>query len=166
MEESTDRRFELRVVTPDDWETWRVIRLEALAQAPDAFGSRLADWERASEGRWRERLALRGSHNLVAFIDAWPAGMATGVPDGDAVELISMYVGTSARGTGVAGALIRTIEDWARERNARRLCLNVRAANAPARRLYERHGLVVVGEADRESADDPLELRMCKPLKG
>jgi GNAT superfamily N-acetyltransferase len=155
---------ELRVLTPDEWETWRVIRLEALAEAPYAFGSRHADWVQAPEDRWRDRLGLAGSHNLVAFMGSTPVGMATGVPDGEAVELISMYVGEPARGTGVADALVGGIEDWARARGSARLCLNVRMANTAARRLYERHGLVVTGEAERVSPDDPIELRMCKTL--
>lgn len=162
---TSDRRFELRVLTPDEWESWRAIRLEALATAPYAFSSVHADWVDAPEERWRGRLAVPGSHNVVAFVDAAPVGMATGVPDRDAVELISMYVAPDARGTGVAGALVQGIEDWARTRRAERLCLDVREGNGAARRLYERHGLVVVGEAERESPDDPLELRMCKQLE-
>lgn len=157
---------ELRVVTPDDWETWRDIRLEALARAPYAFGSRLADWEAAPEERWRGRLELAGSHNLVAVAGGTPVGMATGVAGDEPGEasLISMYVSASARGLGVGGALVDAVERWAARGGHTRLCLHVVATNTPARRLYERHGLVVVGEVERESQDDPLELRMCKPL--
>lgn len=155
---------ELRVLTPDDWQTWRVLRLEALARAPYAFGSTHADWARATEVRWRARLGLPCSHNLVAFTGSTPVGMASGMPHGETVELISMYVAEQARGTGVADALIDAIASWARSRGAARLRLDVVADNHHARRLYERHGLVVVGEAERESPTDPPELRMCKPL--
>ena len=34
--------IELQVLTPDDWRTWRRLRLAALAEAPHAFSSRLA----------------------------------------------------------------------------------------------------------------------------
>ena len=37
--------IEMRVPVPDDWRTWRALRLAALAEAPTAFGSQLADWQ-------------------------------------------------------------------------------------------------------------------------
>ena len=71
--------IELQVLTPDDWRVWRQLRLAALAEAPHAFGSRLADWqgEGDREERWRARLGIPGSFNVVAVLDgepaAWPA---------------------------------------------------------------------------------------------
>ena len=70
--------IELRVLTPDDWRTWRRLRLAALAEAPYAFGSRLADWQGDGdrEERWRARLGIPGSFNVVAVLGgnrpAWP----------------------------------------------------------------------------------------------
>ncbi|MFJ1458216.1 GNAT family N-acetyltransferase [Nocardia sp. N2S4-5] len=37
--------IEMRVLTADNWMLWRELRLQALAEAPQAFGSRLADWQ-------------------------------------------------------------------------------------------------------------------------
>jgi ribosomal protein S18 acetylase RimI-like enzyme len=159
-------QIELRVLTSDDWALWRALRLEALAAAPHAFRSTLTDWSEAPEERWRARLELPGSHNLVALVDDRPVGMVSGVP-GDSpgtVQLISMYVSTAARGTGLAAALLDAVEQWAADHGHRTLCLDVRADNASARRLYERQGYTVTGEAERHSPADPLELVMCKPL--
>ena len=157
---------ELRVLTADEWQTWREIRLGALAEAPYAFGSKLAAWREAPEERWRARLDLEGSHNLVAFAEGTPVGMATGVPGERPGEagLISMYVSGAARGRGVGSLLIDAVERWAVARGADTFCLHVVAENHAARRLYERHGLVVTGEVDREAPEDPLEVEMCKRL--
>lgn len=75
----------MRVLTPDDWRAWRQLRLAALAEAPDAFGSRLADWQGDGdrEERWRARLGIPGSFNVVAVLDGEPAGLASGVPAGE-----------------------------------------------------------------------------------
>ncbi|MFD0888199.1 GNAT family N-acetyltransferase, partial [Streptosporangium algeriense] len=69
--------IELRVLGADDWPLWRELRLAALAEAPAAFGAKLADWqgEGDREDRWRGRLEIPGSHNVVAVLDGVPAGI-------------------------------------------------------------------------------------------
>lgn len=143
----------LRALSADDWPTWRELRLAALADAPYAFGSTLADWQgaRDTEERWRGRLGLPASHNLVALLDGEPAGIASGVPadhDGTAAEVISMWVAPRARGRGVADALLLGVEGWARQRGAATLRLAVSEGNEAATRLYERHGLTDTGERE------------------
>ena len=157
-------QVDLRAITPDEWELWRAIRLEALADAPYAFSSRLATWRSAPEERWRERLGLADSHNLVAFTEGRAVGMATGMPaeERGVAELVSMYVARSVRGRGVGDLLVGAVEQWAVGRGFGSLCLEVVADNGPARRLYERHGLVVVGAATPPGKSQ--ELWMCKKL--
>ena len=144
------RMIEIRVLTPDDWTIWRQMRLAALAEAPYAFGSRLADWvgDGDVEERWRSRLGIPGSHNVVAMLDDQAAGMASGVPTSQVgtVELISMWVAPVARGRGNGDALIEEVERWARSTGARVLRLSVAEDNAKAASLYQRHGFRPTGE--------------------
>jgi GNAT superfamily N-acetyltransferase len=140
----------LRVLTPDDWPVWRELRLAALAEAPQAFGSRLADWQGQGdrEERWRGRLSIPGSYNVVALVDGSPAGMVSGIPDDEpgVAELISMWVSPAARGRGVGGQLIAAVEQWARQAGAGVLRLCVYEGNASARALYLRAGFTGTGE--------------------
>lgn len=140
---------ELRRVGPDDWRVWRELRLAALAEAPYAFGSVLADWQGDGdrEDRWRARLELPGSHDVVALVNGSPVGMASGVPeeDGEGAELISMWVAPEARGTGLADALLEEVERWAAGAGVPVLRLAVAEGNPVAARLYERHGYVDTG---------------------
>jgi ribosomal protein S18 acetylase RimI-like enzyme len=153
---------EIRLVGPDDWKLWRELRLDALADAPEAFGSTLADWREAPESRWRERLAGPDDRNFVAFLDGIPAGMATATPaDPDTVELISMYVAPSARGHGVADDLITAVVDRARELRARTVRLDVRHTNARATAVYRRHGFT----PSPVPAEDPAERTMTRPVE-
>jgi ribosomal protein S18 acetylase RimI-like enzyme len=163
--------IELRVLTPGDWRLWRDLRLAALAEAPQAFGSRLADWQGDGdlEERWRARLSIPGSHNVVALLDGHPAGMVSGVPgeqDGTA-ELISMWVSPAARGRGLGDRLIAAVEEWARRAGATQLLLSVRPRNANAIGLYRRHGFGETGEfGDPVLGSTERELIMTKPLSG
>lgn len=139
------------MLTPDDWPSWRELRLAALAEAPYAFGSRLADWQGDGdrEQRWRDRLGIPGSFNVIAVLDGQPAGMASGVPaedSGEAAELISMWVSPVARGRGVGDRLVQAVEDWAWQAGAGVLKLAVTEGNDSAIALYRRCGFADTGE--------------------
>ncbi len=149
--------IETRPVTPDEWQIWRELRLSALAEAPAAFGSTLAQWMGSgdTEQRWRARLhdvAL----NLVLMCDGEPAGMVSAAaPDDDGqVELFSMWIAPAARGRGVGSEAVRQVLAWAREeRRTNRVVLSVKADNDRAITLYQRHGFVDTGP----SPDDPSD---------
>ena len=160
--------IEIRELTAEDWPIWRELRLAALAEAPHAFGSRLADWQDAPEDRWRARLSIPDSYNLVAELDGRPVGMASGIPDEDdpdAMELISMWVSPTARGRQVGDQLVTAVVDWARDRGASRVVLAVAADNPAATVLYHRNGFQDSDEPPRPMPDGArCELMMVKPL--
>ncbi|WP_437904724.1 GNAT family N-acetyltransferase [Sorangium sp. So ce327] len=151
--------IDLRALTSEDWAAWRDVRLRALADAPHAFGSTLEEWENASEARWRARLELPGSRNLVAYVDGEPVGMATGAPFEGTYELISMWVAPEVRGRGVGDALVEEILRWAREQGGSELRLDVKQDNLSAISLYVRHGFIDVGPS-RESGERAMMKRV------
>jgi len=162
--------IDIRTLSPDDWPVWRELRLAALAEAPDAFGSRLADWQGDGdkEDRWCSRLSIPGSHNIVAWLDDQPVGMASGVrtADDDVVELISMWVALSGRGRGVGDALLHEVERWGCVVGARVLRLDVADGNGAAFGLYQRNGFSYTGELGDLMADGIRRERvMAKSLR-
>jgi GNAT superfamily N-acetyltransferase len=56
------------------------------------------------------------------------------------VEVKRMYVSPDARGSGVAAALLRALEDAARDRGTRRIVLETGILQPDAIRFYEREG--------------------------
>jgi GNAT superfamily N-acetyltransferase len=133
---------------PTDWQRVRAVRLRALADAPDAFGTTLAEDEARSADSWRDRLAREDHATFLAVVDGRDVGMAVGGPSwrGDTTAgLYGMWVAPEARGQGVGDRLIEAVVAWARSRGHPRILLDVGDENAPAIRLYERHGFVPTG---------------------
>ena len=138
--------IELKTLTPDDWLEWRDLRLRALADALHAFSARIEDWQGADDTRWRQRLSLPGSCNIIARCDGIAVGMVSGISteQTEAKALIALWVAPDARGRGVGDALTTAIAHWATALGARELRLDVAAANTSAIALYARHGFVDV----------------------
>lgn len=94
------------------------------------------------------RLTAPRSEYLVADDGKALAGMAFAAADesGETVTLRQLYVLPSMQGRGVGGMLLEEVEDSFPE--ARRLVLEVEAANEKAIRFYVSHGFVDTGLSD------------------
>ena len=129
------------------WRRLEALRLRALADAPDAFGSTLAEAKRYREADWRRQLESLAT--FVAVLAGSDVGMVRCVADQEdagAALLLSMWVAPEARGQGIGEALIRQLADWACAMGHTRLLLDVADENQPAIRLYERMGFAPTGE--------------------
>jgi len=152
----------------EDWQALRDIRLEALRDAPSAFGSTYEREVVRGETQWRDRIS-RGGTFLAYLPDltaSEPAGLIGGYQEDPAtVELVSMYVRPRARGRGVGEALVTAVIGWARDQKAVEVHLWVTETNAPARALYERCGFALTGEQQPLPSDPSLgEVAMSHPL--
>jgi DNA-binding transcriptional MerR regulator/GNAT superfamily N-acetyltransferase len=142
--------WETRRARAADWETYRRLRLRALADAPGAFASTL-DAELALPAEvWRQRAeGGPGSATFIARQDGVDVGLAGVFTEPDPpgrVHLVSMWVDPGHRRQGVARALIGRAIGWAAERRASELVLWVADQNPGARRLYERLGFRPTGD--------------------
>jgi GNAT superfamily N-acetyltransferase len=144
----SDPRVSIRRVGPEDWEIVRDLRLRALRDAPAAFESTYEGEQGRSEKEWRAWLTRPTGVTVVATLNGQPAGLAGGyVEEAGHVELVSMWVTPSARGSGTADALVAEVVQWARMRDAHEVRLWVTRGNDVAERLYSRHGFVHSGQA-------------------
>lgn len=135
-------------MTPAGWERVRAIRLRALADAPDAFGTLLAEDTARRITEWRTRLERADTATFLAVVDGIDCGLATGSPwegaAGDA-GLYSMWVAPEQRGRGLGGAIVDTVVAWARAEGHARILLDVGDGNAAAIALYASRGFEPTG---------------------
>jgi molybdopterin-guanine dinucleotide biosynthesis protein A/N-acetylglutamate synthase-like GNAT family acetyltransferase len=72
------------------------------------------------------------------------------------VELKRMYLRPELRGRGVGRRLLQMVLLWAREHGIERITLDTTEAMVAARRLYESHGFVRIGDAAPRQGQDRL----------
>ena len=107
------------------------------------------------KGTSRGEPAAEGSASREELGDE---GSASGGESWAERQVISMWVDPSARGTGIADALIGAVAGWARADGARTLKLWVADASPRARAFYRRAGFRLTGETG-EMPGDPAAKR-------
>lgn len=156
----------VRRVTAADAALLRDIRLRALQDAPSAFGSTYAAEMTRTDAEWRERAAsgAKGTDRFtaLAFDDDQCVGLAGGFRNDEDghhadIDLVSMWVAPTHRGSGVADQLVDAVLEWAcNEASADVVGLWVTRGNDRAQRFYERLGFVETGDVQ------PLPSDPCK----
>ena len=144
--------YTIRRLSADDLAGFRAIRLDALKDSPEAFGSSYEETRAQPDSYFAgfiDKLAVFGAFagngeqmGVVAF------ARRTGVKGQHAGDMISMYVRPEMRGTGCALRLIETLLDHARG-EVIQVHLGVGTYNAPAIRLYQKAGFEIYGTEPR-----------------
>lgn len=144
---------EIRKLAPDDWAAFRAIRLESLERAPHVFGTGLHQEIDQPESWWRNRLANPELGVHVARRDGETVAMAgwmlpAGANARHRAYVWGVYVREGLRGGGVGRAVVEAAIDEAAG-VSEAIDLHVLTENAPAIRLYESLGFIVVGTVPR-----------------
>ena len=160
---------DIRQLKNEEWELYRSIRLAALSDNPQAFGSTYEREIAFKESTWREQTTRgAGGKDSIFFIALFGdegVGIAGGIttPKYPRVsQLVSMWVHVDHRETDVAARLIAQVEVWAFDRGSESLVCGVTGGNDRALIFYEKIGF--------EPYDDGLaggstcEVTLCKPL--
>ncbi|MDZ5450948.1 GNAT family N-acetyltransferase [Labrys sp. ZIDIC5] len=141
----------IRRLGPADCSDYRAIRLDALATAPEAFGSTHAAESARPLAAFAERLSQAAVFG--AYVGDQIVGMAgyrrqDGLKDRHKGQVWGVYVEPGWRGQGIAGALMQAVIEAARG-EVEQLLLAVVQGNDGALALYRRLGFEVYGVEPR-----------------
>lgn len=139
------------------------MRLDALQEAPYAFGSTHEREVGFDEATWRRRVTDRAV--FVVELDGAVAGTVSG-GDGEvngAAAMIAMWVDPRYRRQGVGEVLVTTALEWAKRKGYSQMFLWVTDVNDRAEHLYARMGFARTG-ASQEVRLGELEHEMSRSL--
>lgn len=145
----------IRVLSPQDWQLYKSVRLTSLEESPDSFGATCEQEVTLSDTEWQTRLdlKLRGLNALplMAELAGQAVGLAWGVihqPDSQTAHIYQMWVSPSQRGKGIATSLLSEITAWAFNKSCERIQLVVTTNNDAAVSLYNSSGYLPMGSLE------------------
>ena len=118
------------------WHVAELLPVERELFAPEPWSERLF---------WSELGQLDTRHYVVALEEGRVVGYAGLCDYPDEAFVQTMAVAPSAQGRGLGARLLVELLEEAARRGQPTVSLEVRADNAPAQRLYERHGFTRTG---------------------
>ena len=152
----------VRRLAPGDEATLREIRLQALSDDPEAFGSSYDREADRSDADW-QRWFRPGAAFIAEHPDEGAVGLVAGYPDqhdASIAYLVSMWIRETHRGTGVADKLVEAVLAWSLSHGVTTLRLTVIGGNIRASKLYVRHGFYPTGETNVRARDGAIEIEM------
>ncbi|MCB1683465.1 MAG: GNAT family N-acetyltransferase [Pseudomonadales bacterium] len=141
----------IHIFASSEWQVYRTLRLQALQDAPDAFGSTYEEAIDRPDQYWISRLEnLAPSRDLPLRADCEnrPAGLAWGQIEASqpvTAQVFQMWVAPEFRGLGIGRRLLMEIIRWARAQGAGSVRLGVTLGNRIATDLYTSTGFEAIG---------------------
>lgn len=147
--------IEYITLEPARWQEYRDIRLEALLDSPQAYGTSYDEELQTSKEQWKERLgeAQQKKYRWMLFaqkdnrlIGSVGAYREKGERSGHLVTVINVYVKPGCRGKGIATQLLmKLINSLKEDISVKQAVLWVATIQKPAIALYQKCGFVVAG---------------------
>lgn len=158
----------IRRIRADEGALLRDVRLRAFADAPEAFGTTVAEASALPSEWWEARAAVCAEDDdrslWVAEVEGRWGGLVGAEPAEDPssdVEVISMWVDPTLRGRHLGRRFLETVAAWTLQHNGVALQLWVTEGNIPAIRLYEAYGFAFTGNVQPHPSQPGLrELHM------
>jgi ribosomal protein S18 acetylase RimI-like enzyme len=139
--------MKIKILTQEDWQIWKSIRLEALKNSPENFGSSYEEERNWPDSDFQNGLTKSDifgvflDNKLVSCAGFYSLNSAKTKHRG---VIWGMYTKTEYRKQGIASALIQTIMKHAKSR-VTQLHLTCASSNFGAMALYQKQGFKIYG---------------------
>ncbi len=158
-------------ITPERASHYKAVRLQALLDTPNAFGSTYARESQFTEEEWGKRAANLHGERAVGYL-AFDGDQYCGIvgcflheDDPLKADLVSMWVAPNYRRLGVGRLLIDAVQSWAGDRGVKTLLLMVTSCNQEAMEFYRCIGFSMTGRTEPYPNDPALiEYEMSRQL--
>lgn len=145
--------IEVRKITLDNYDDFYQIRLEALKQAPEAFGMSLEEAKEIGKEEYRKRIPINKNGAVFVSYDRnqKPCGAVVvhqekGIKREHRAFICSVFVSQSLRSNGVGELLMKAAIEFAQnDPKIERLMLSVNSENESAKKLYSKMGFIECG---------------------
>ncbi|WP_244535758.1 GNAT family N-acetyltransferase [Lentibacillus halodurans] len=144
-------KIDIRLLEPEDAETYKKIRLEALLNSPEAFSSSYDEVQDNSLDKYKVTFQSDNVFTFGAFAANELIGVVTLARETakkaeHRTNISALYVTSYRRGFGTGKKLIRTAVDHARSlEGVEQICLSVIVKSNTAKSLYYALGFVPFG---------------------
>jgi GNAT superfamily N-acetyltransferase len=142
----------IRSAQETDVLAYRELRLEALHNHPEAFGSDYAVNQAHPMTFWTDRVRITGNERTLYFAVYNDSLIGTcAIYRGDSPKtrhsafIVGVYVQPAWRGLGIADGLIAACLEWAQQQGVKIVKLGVAATNTSAIRRYSNCGFKIYG---------------------
>ena len=148
--------MEIKVLNEQNTQTYRTIRLNALRNNPESFGSSYEEEAAFDVEQFTKRITKPNSYTFGAFVEKRLAGICNisfqpRKKMNHRAELFSMYVEPDFRGKGIGKALVeRAIHSAHERKTVQQIYLTVVSSNKTAKLMYESFGFKTYG-IDRQA---------------
>lgn len=141
---------------PGRWNEYKALRLRALKDDPQAFGSSYAKEVAYSDEKWQERtndgvLFASNSNNLIGMMGIWQSQEDK---ESKTANIFGVYVIPEFRGKGISKMLMQSLLDELKSNTSiSKLKLTVNKNQLSAVKLYEAFGFKITGQEKAQLGD-------------
>lgn len=143
--------LEIISLKPEDWKQYRDLRLRALKEEPQAFGSTYADNSKHPDEYWQQRLEDTLNKNAQWLVFARLNGVLVGMvgafveKEPENAHVIVVYVTPEARGKSISKMLMKELLTRIKTNNViKKITVDVNPEQEAALNLYKNSGFQVI----------------------